>query len=228
MRLCEWRFLECSHIFQLPGQGIPCSIYNIPGTISIFHISCPIVVDHGMVAVFSLGLHNSRNLGFGSSILHISLTEVVGCIPPSGLHPFIKRNMILLVTLQAVVYHFGECAHHLAVFVIFAHLVQLCIFFIMILIFPFLLPARTSKIMQTELSSIQHLFDYLFRLSGCPCNHFSISHIFLLLLNRCLCVLKSLSCHSGPPFHIILDPFALLFIAKTISISHVFSTESFS
>jgi hypothetical protein len=41
---------------------------------------------------------------------------------------------------------------------------------------------------------------------------FNIVHIFLLLYDCCLCILKSLACHSGLSIHIILDPFRFLFV----------------
>jgi hypothetical protein len=44
-------------------------------------------------------------------------------------------------------------------------------------------------------------------------------HIFLRLLNRCLCVFHLLSCPSGVSLNIILNPFLFLFIAKEVRFS---------
>jgi len=49
-----------------------------------------------------LGLNNHRNLQFGSPVLHIPLTKVVGCIPPTRLGQFVKLHLLLLKPLQAV------------------------------------------------------------------------------------------------------------------------------
>jgi len=160
-----------------------------------------------------LGLHNCRNLQFSRPVLHISLTEVVCCIPPSRLHQFVKPHPLLPNALYLVLYCFGDCAHHPARLIIFAQPAKLCIFFIINLVFPILLIFGTWKIAQTVSDSILHLLKCSFRFCGCPSYLFNISHMFQLLHNCCLCVLNSLSCHCGRSIHIILDPFLLLFIA---------------
>jgi len=71
-------------------------------------------------------------------------------------------------------------------------------------------------IAQTLYDSIQHLIKCCFRRSGCRPRTFSSSHTVQLLHNRCLCILNSLSCHSGLSPHIILDPFLFLFIAQNV------------
>ena len=162
----------------------------------------------------NLGHHNCQNHQIGHPILGISLTEVVCCVPASRLCQFIKHQLILLNTLHVVLYHFVDCAHHPAEFVILAQHTQLCIFFIIILLlFLIVIIVGTWKIAPTVSDWIHHLLKGFFRCSGCWSCLFSISHILLLLHNRCLCGLNSLWCHSGLYIHIIVDPFLLLFIA---------------
>jgi len=96
-----------------------------------------------------LGLHNCRNLQFICPILHISLTELVGCVPPSQLHQFVKPHLLLPKALCAVLYRFADGVHPPARFIIFAQLAKLCIFFIIILVFPILFIFGTCKITQT-------------------------------------------------------------------------------
>jgi len=160
-----------------------------------------------------LGLDNRRNHQFGSLIPHISLTKVVGCIPPSRLGQFIKSHLLLPKALHAVLYRFSHCAHHPARFIIITEFAELCIFFIFFLVCSILLIIGTCKIAQTVSDSIQHLFKRSFGLSGCGAFVFSSCHISH---KRCLCVLNSLSCHSGLSLHKILDPFLFLFIAYKV------------
>jgi len=163
----------------------------------------------------SLVFENCWKLQFGCPILHSSLTIVVGRVPPSRLRQFIKPHLLLLNTLHAVLDGFGHWTHHPAGFVIFAQLMQLWIFSI-ILIFTILLIAGTYKIAQTVSDSIQHLLKCFLRLFGCQYRFFNISHTFLLLPDRRLCILNSPSCHSGVAIHIILDPFLILCIASKV------------
>jgi len=58
-----------------------------------------------------LGFHNCWNLQFGHPILHISLTQVVRCIPPVRLCLLVKHHLPLPKTLHAVLDHFGGSAH---------------------------------------------------------------------------------------------------------------------
>ena len=164
-----------------------------------------------------LELDNCQKLYFGSPMLHISLMELVGCVPPSRLPQFVKPHLLLLKTLHAVLYCFGDCDHHPARFITITQLAELCIFFIIFLVFTILLIVGTCKIAQTVSDSIQHLFKCCFGSSGCRPRAFSCSHIFQLLQHRCLCILNSLSSQSGFSLHIILDPFLFLFIAYTVS-----------
>jgi hypothetical protein len=46
-------------------------------------------------------------------------------------------------------------------------------------------------------------------------------HIFLLLLNRCLCIFNSLSCPSCLSLNIILNPFLFFFIAEEVCFASV-------
>jgi len=144
-----------------------------------------------------LGLDNCRNLQFNHPILHISLTEVVSHVIPTRLRQLVKPNLLLPKSLHALLYCFGDCVYYPAGFIIFAQHVQLWIFFFIYLVFPILLVVRTSKIAQTVSDCIQHLLKYYLMLSYCLSHLFSISHIFLLMLNPCLFVLYSHSCHSS-------------------------------
>jgi len=144
-----------------------------------------------------LGPPNSWNLEFSRPVLHISLTGVVNHVAPSRLHHLVKPHRLLPKALHAVLYRFGDCAHHAAWFVIFAQLAMPSIIFVLILIFPILLIFGTCKITQTVSHSIQHFLEFFFRLCGCRASLFNISHIFLLLIHCRLCVMKWLCCHCG-------------------------------
>ena len=85
-----------------------------------------------------------------------------------------------------------------------------------LIILPILLIVRTCKIDQTVSDSIQHLLKRLSQLPGGQSPIFSTSYIFLLLPNCCLCVLNSLSCHSGLSLHVILDLFLFLFVIQKV------------
>jgi len=177
-------------------------------------INSPNVVSTGVAAVvICLGLHNCRDLQFSRPVVRISLTEVVGRIPPVWMSQFVKSHLLLPKAFHSVLYRVGDCAHHPAGFVIFAQVAKLCIYFIIILILPILLIFGTCKIAQTVSESIQHFHTCCFRLCGCSLCLFKISLMFLLLYNCCLCVLNSLSCHCGLCIHIILDPFLFLVVA---------------
>jgi len=113
--------------------------------------------------------------------------------------------------LCALLYHIGNCAPHPAGFVIFAQLAKLGIF--IILNINIHLIVGTCKITQTISDSNHHFLKCCSRLCHCQSCVFAISLIFLLLLNRCICVFNSHFCHSGVSLDIILDPFLFLFIA---------------
>jgi hypothetical protein len=161
--------------------------------------------------IIRLRLNDYLNPEFRCAVLLILFTEVVGCILPSGLSQFVDLHLLLPKRLHVLLYRFGDCAHHPARFIIFAQLALLSLF--IILVFPILPIVGTCKITQTVSDSNQHLLKHLFRLSGCQSCDFSIRHIVLLLLNRCLCVFNSLSCPSGFSLNIILNLFLFLFIA---------------
>jgi hypothetical protein len=72
---------------------------------------------------------------------------------------------------------------------------------------------RTCKITQAVSDGNQHLLKQLFGLSGHQSRDFSMHRIDLLLFNRCLCVIDSLSCPSSLSLNIIVNPFRFLFIA---------------
>jgi len=159
-----------------------------------------------------LGLDNRRNIQFGSAILHICLMEVIGCIPPFRLRQFVKPHLPVPITLHAVLYCSGDCAHHAARIIIIIQLAELCILFVIFHIFTILLIVTTCKITQTVSYGIQHQFKFCFWLSGCRPRALSSRHNLHLLHNHCLCVLNSLSSHSGFSPRIILDPFLFLLI----------------
>jgi len=171
-----------------------------------------------------VGLDDRWNLQFRRSALLISLAEVVGRVPPSRLCQFVKLHLLLPKPLHAVLYQFGDCAHHPAGFVMFSQLALLC-FIVFFFIFRILLIVGTCKIAQTDSHSIQHLFQCLSGLLGGQSHRFNIAHIFLPLLNRCLCVLNSLSCHRGLSLHIILYPLHFLFIAQEVRFSFLLHRE---
>jgi hypothetical protein len=124
-----------------------------------------------------LGLDNRRNHQFGIPLPHISLTKVVGCIPPSRLGQFIKSHLLLPKPLHVVLYRFTDCAYYPARFIIITEFSELCIFFIIFLVFPNLLIIGTCKIAQTVSDSIQHPFKRCFGLSGGGAFVFSSHHI---------------------------------------------------
>jgi len=163
-----------------------------------------------------LQLIDSRNSHCRCAVLLISFTEVVGSILPSQLCQFVKLHLLLRKPLHALQYHFGDCAHHPAGFIIFAQLALLCLF---IFIFSILLIIRTCKITQTGFDSNHHLLKSLFRLPVCQSRMSSILYIFLLLLNRFLWVFNSLSCPSSFSLNKILNPFLFLFIAWEVRVS---------
>jgi len=159
-------------------------------------------------------LNDCRNPQFGCAGLLISLTEEVRCILPSRLSQFVELHLLLPKPLHALLYRFSDCAHHPAGLVIFAQLALLSLF--IILIFPIFPIVGTCKITQTISDSNQQLLKRRFGLSGRQSREFSVRHIVLLWLNRCLCVFNSLSCPSGLSFNLILNPFLFLFIAYEV------------
>jgi len=162
---------------------------------------------------FPVSPHEYQNLQFGRPVLYFSLTQVIGCVTPSRLHQFLNLHLLLPKTHPEVLYCFAVSAHHPATLVIFTELSKLSIFFIICLVFPILLIYGNCKMAMTVSDSIHYLRKWYFILSGCRSCLFSISHIFLLLDNRCLCVLILLSCQSGLSIHIILHPLFSLFFA---------------
>jgi len=169
--------------------------------------------------ILGVRLNDRGNLQFRGPILLISPTKVVGQVSPALSHQFIKHRLLLPKTLHPMLYSFVVCTHHPAGFIIFAQLAQLGILFIIIFVFPILPIFRTCTITQTISNGIQNLLLCCFRLCGCQSRHFSIYHIFLLLLNCCLCVFNSLSYHKGLSIHIISNPCPLICVAQTVSFS---------
>ena len=160
--------------------------------------------------------HHCLNLQCTCRVLHVSSTEAVGCVPPSWLQQFVNHHLVLLNALHAVLYRFSDYAHHPARFIIFAQLAKLSIFLIIILIFPILFMFGTWKIAHTVPISIQHLLQCCVRLCCCQSCLVNVPPVVLLLHDRCLCILNSLSCHCGVSIHIILDPFVIFFVALKV------------
>jgi len=156
------------------------------------------------------------NLQCGQHVHHICRREVVNRIHPFRLRQFIKPYLVLPKSLFELFDQFGDCAHHPAGSIIFAQLAPLWIFFIVVLIFSILLIIGTCKITQSVSNNIQHLLEWFSGLSCCQFRLFSISHIILLLLKRCLYIFYSLPCHSGFSIHIILRPLHILIIAEKV------------
>jgi len=171
-------------------------------------------------------LHNCLNLQLSYHKLHNSLKEVVSSVPLSRLHQFVKPHLLLPKALHAVLYRSWDCDQLPARFIIFTQLAKLWIFLIIILDFSILLILGTCKIAQTVSDRSQHLVGWNFRLSSWRSCLFNIPHMFLLLHNRSLWVLNSLSCHCSISIHIIFDPFLSFFIGKKFVCLH-FSSESF-
>jgi len=162
-------------------------------------------------------LNNWWNLNFRCDVLLISFTEVVGCGPPSRWCQFVKRHLFLPKRLEALLYHFGDCAHHPARFATFAQLALLCLF--IILIFPILPIVGTCKITQTLPGRHRHLLQPAFGLSGCQSRDFSCPRVYLLLPDRGLCIFNSPSHHSGISLNIMLNPSLVFFIAYNVRFS---------
>ena len=154
---------------------------------------------------------------FRCVILLISCAEAVSCILPSWLCQFIKLYPLLPQPLHALLYSFGHYAHHPAVFVMCPQFALLCLF--MIIIFPVLPIINTCKITHTDLNRDNHPVKSRFILSVCQFCDFSMLHIFILLLNCCLCIFNLLSCPSGFSLNKIPYPFVLLFIAWEVCFS---------
>jgi hypothetical protein len=161
-----------------------------------------------------LRLNDGLNPEFRCAILRISFMEVVGCILLSQLCQFVKFHLLLPTPFHALLYCCGDCAHHPAGFVIFPQLALL--YLLIIFIFPINPIVRTSKTTQSVSDSSRHLGNRLFRLSVRQSRNFRILHIVLLLLNRCLGLFNSLSCHRGLSLNIILNPFLFLFIVSEV------------
>jgi len=159
-------------------------------------------------------LNDCRNLQCGCAGLLIPFTEVIGCVLLSRLCQFVELHHLLTKPLQALLHHFRHCAYHPAKFIIFAQLALLCLF--IILIIPILPIVGTCKITQTVSDSNHHLLECLFRLSVRQSHIFSFPGIFLLLLNRCLCIFNLLSCPSGLSLNRILNPGFFVFIALEV------------
>jgi len=162
-------------------------------------------------------LNQYPNLQFICSVLLATFTEVVGHVSQTLLSEFVNSNLLLRKSVRVVLYRCGDCTHPPSGFISFAQLAQRCIcnnFLVILALFI----AGTSKITQTIFNSIPHLLKWFFWRSGCQFYIFTISDIFLLLLNPSLCVVNFLSSHSGFAVHIIINPLVFLFIAQNMCI----------
>jgi len=153
---------------------------------------------------------------FCRHVLPISLSEVVGRIPPAWLRQLVKRDLLRPKMLRVMQSRFADCADDPAGFIIHAQLGQLRIVFVIILVLPILRIIQTCKIARIISDGVQHLLKCCFGLWDCQSRLFSISHIFLLMLDCIRCVFNSFPCQSGLSIHKILDPFLLLFLASKV------------
>lgn len=164
--------------------------------------------------IVSFRLSNCQQLQIGHSIGYIIHTELGGHVPSSRLSQFLEPCKLLPKLFHVLQYHIRDCIHHPGRFVIFAQLVQLCTFLIIIIIiFPILFGVGTCKIKLTVSDSIILLLKYFFRLPGCPLHLVCISHIIRMLHNCSLCVFNSLACHRSLTVHIIFDSLLCLLVA---------------
>jgi len=161
--------------------------------------------------IFCLGWNDCWNPEFGCSVHLISFMEVVHCILTSWVCEFVKLHLILPKPLHALLYSFGNCAHHPAGFIIFAQLARHSLRIILIIqIFPIV---GIWKITQTVAGRYRHhlkrRFGFCIDYSCVLC----ILYIFLLFRNRCRCVLNSLPYPVCFSLNTILHLFFYLFIA---------------
>jgi len=197
----------------LPGQEVHCGIRDISGIISRDYIRSPNVAGESVAASLSVcglttaGTFNSVVWYFISIWWKMSAASPhPGCVNSSNFICVWPKSVHLLL------YHFRDRVHHPAGFIIFA---QLALFW-MFIIFPILLIVQTCKIAQSVSDSIPHLLIRLAMLSRCQSPAFSTSHIFVLLLNCCLCILNSLCCHSGVSLYVMLHSFLFLFVIHKV------------
>ena len=108
-------------------------------------------------------LKDCPNRQFIFAVFRISSTEVFHCILPFRLCQFVKLHLLLLKPLHWLWYHFSDCAHHPAGFVIFTQLALLCLFIMHN--FPILPIVGTCKITQTVSDGKYNLLQSLSRLS---------------------------------------------------------------
>lgn len=163
----------------------------------------------------SFVLHNYWNPQFSRPVINISLSDLVGAVPPSPLSQFGKPHLVPLETLNAILYYFDSYVHHPARISIFTPLSKLLIYFIVFLVFPILIIIWMGTITQTVSTCVQHYLYCLFRHSGCQSRLFSISDFFHWHCHY-LRVFNWLLGPSSHSIHIMLDPFRLLFIADDI------------
>jgi len=162
--------------------------------------------------IFCWQLNYSRNLEFSHPLLRISLIKVVCYVSPAWLHQFVKIHLLLPKTLYLMLYYFGNWGNHPAGFIIFTELTKFRIISIIILVFRIISIVRTGQNLQTISNGNQHPLKCCFRLCGCQCHLFNISHIVQFLRNYCVCIFNSLYCHSGLSTQIILESLLLLFV----------------
>jgi len=77
---------------------------------------------------------DSRNYHLGHPVLRTFLMQGGGQVSPSRAPQLVKIHLLLLKTLNALLYRFGDCAHYPAGFIIFPQHGQYCIFFVMMLV----------------------------------------------------------------------------------------------
>jgi len=182
--IVHWRFQESAHALQM-----------LPGWCGWNRVN--LVIDH------------ARNFQFSSPALHISLMDVIRCVPPcrlshlSSLICFGRKLSMRLCTFLEIVSVTRPSSSSLSLpSTISASLSSSSS------------PSCSSSEVATSLRLSQIAFNISSNIiSGClvvPPRAFSISHIVQLLHHRCFCILNLQFCHRGFSLHIIHDQYLSL------------------
>lgn len=131
--------------------------------------------------MIDFSLNECRNALFEFPMCDALLTDQVGCVFVSRISRVVKRILCKPKSLEALLHHFGKCAHHPAWFIIFA---LLALFYVCIIfLFPILPIFRTCDITYTVLDSNNNLTKSCVRIFSRQSSRFGCLHIFLLPLN---------------------------------------------
>jgi len=213
---CVWLHLPSTYptmtMFwsKCPIRHLPYSVDNVK-TPHKLSICCPCRCH---CITMSLWVNSSWNMQFICAVYFISFTEVVCWILLSWVCSFVKLYLHSQKPPQGLLCYSGQCANYPAGFFIVAHQALRCLFNIQI--FPMLPIVGSCKITESVLDSDDYLHRSLFGLMVSQSCIFSMLWIFLLLLNRCLCVWNLVHCPSSAFLNIIMDPFLFLFSAQEV------------